>query len=449
MRFVAPLLIVWAFSAPAWAMELVAGDVVSRSRQIAGKIYLLHIDPATGEQTLFPSNREPIEASLQAIDHDPDGNLFFVRAFSGNHLPGLYRLDRNSGEVELVASELITSALAVDSEGRAIVATREGDLSVKRIDPISGTVESIITLDALRVQGWGVLRLAVDADGEIFTVIYSTAGRAELVAIDPVTKQTRLVTPLPSHTGLIAVEPSGDILYAGNNGFPGVVRIDPSTGSQLASFAVGWQFTGLSVHEAAGIYAEAFQSGTGPRLFRIDPLNGAITQIAEGFLLSGSLMTVIPGELPACRDLMDNDGDGLFDAPEDPGCEDSSEATEVEDSPFDLCSMDLDACSNDLEFVEQELLTCEGDLLICQVELGQVTADTDADGVPDLVDRCPSTAASSVDLAGCSQAEFCAAFDVSTGHGRTACRRADWMNNDPLGNTNDCEVARSECVAIP
>jgi hypothetical protein len=68
----------------------------------------------------------------------------------------------------------------------------------------------------------------------------------------------------------------------------------------------------------------------------------------------------------------------------------------------------------------------------CETDLDAATGDTDDDGVPDAYDDCPVTPAmEAVDVAGCSQAEFCAAIDATTRDGFKACQRADWNNDEP------------------
>jgi hypothetical protein len=93
---------------------------------------------------------------------------------------------------------------------------------------------------------------------------------------------------------------------------------------------------------------------------------------------------------------------------------------------------------------------CAADLGVCQEDLASCLADppiadTDSDGEADETDRCAGTPAGEpVDDAGCSQAQFCAQFDVQTSAGRQSCRRADWGNDEPSDwqQDGDCRVAR-------
>ncbi len=89
---------------------------------------------------------------------------------------------------------------------------------------------------------------------------------------------------------------------------------------------------------------------------------------------------------------------------------------------------------------------CEADLAVCEADLAAATADTDGDGVGDATDDCSATpAATPVDALGCSRAEFCGTFDVSTKIGLKSCKKADWENDEPLigKETADCVLNKA------
>ena len=90
----------------------------------------------------------------------------------------------------------------------------------------------------------------------------------------------------------------------------------------------------------------------------------------------------------------------------------------------------LDQCRDDLAAIG----TCPADLSQCESDLATAIADADGDGVGDAADDCPGTpAATAVDAAGCSQAQFCAAIDATVPKtGKKVCERADWRNDEPL-----------------
>jgi trimeric autotransporter adhesin len=85
------------------------------------------------------------------------------------------------------------------------------------------------------------------------------------------------------------------------------------------------------------------------------------------------------------------------------------------------------------------LAMCHEDLSECRADL---IPDGDGDGEVDTTDRCPETPpGEAVDDAGCSRAQFCAGFEVTTREGKRACRRADWRNDEPLLlRSDDCAV---------
>jgi hypothetical protein len=67
--------------------------------------------------------------------------------------------------------------------------------------------------------------------------------------------------------------------------------------------------------------------------------------------------------------------------------------------------------------------------------------DGDGDGEPDVTDQCPDTLPGvSVDDAGCSQAQFCSSYDLTTRKSYKVCRRADWKNDAASGKSTDCRV---------
>ena len=98
--------------------------------------------------------------------------------------------------------------------------------------------------------------------------------------------------------------------------------------------------------------------------------------------------------------------------------------TEVANTALDICERELQECRDTPTF-----------------------ADADGDGEHDFTDECPSTpTGDQVDQAGCSVEQFCARFDVSTGYGRASCNNADWKNNQPVGNPQNCKATQTKCV---
>jgi hypothetical protein len=102
----------------------------------------------------------------------------------------------------------------------------------------------------------------------------------------------------------------------------------------------------------------------------------------------------------------------------------------------------------------EQLAECQEDLSETQQTLEAMTADADADTVPDQRDTCASTPAGQfVDQAGCSQAQFCAALPVTNKAERKACKRADWQNDEPSQKPKqaDCRYVKSSsaCEALP
>jgi hypothetical protein len=85
------------------------------------------------------------------------------------------------------------------------------------------------------------------------------------------------------------------------------------------------------------------------------------------------------------------------------------------------------------------------DSIVVAVASSSACSDADGDGENDERDQCPGTGAgAAVDSAGCSQQQFCAAFDATNKEGARICRKADWGNDEPLMKAKqaDCEVEK-------
>lgn len=125
------------------------------------------------------------------------------------------------------------------------------------------------------------------------------------------------------------------------------------------------------------------------------------------------------------------------------------------------CEEDLDECTEDLGECETARAMCEDDLEACEdarraleervreleEALAEVLADPDQDGVPAIADQCADSAlGADVDSVGCTQAQFCGAIDLSMPQGNNVCRHADWRNDEPVGNPDDCRPSGGACV---
>jgi hypothetical protein len=114
----------------------------------------------------------------------------------------------------------------------------------------------------------------------------------------------------------------------------------------------------------------------------------------------------------------------------------------------------LTAGVSPLGAANEQLVQCQENLSETQQTLEAMTADADADTVPDQRDTCASTPAGQfVDQAGCSQAQFCGALPVTTKAERKACKLADWKNDEPSQKRKqaDCRYVKSSsaCEALP
>jgi len=105
------------------------------------------------------------------------------------------------------------------------------------------------------------------------------------------------------------------------------------------------------------------------------------------------------------------------------------------------CIVDRDQALEDLEQALADLDQCQNE---------PPFADADNDGEHDQTDYCPGTVSgAAVDTAGCSLMQFCSSKAVGGSMQRAACNRADWKNDEPLGNAADCRVARAAFSGRP
>ena len=133
----------------------------------------------------------------------------------------------------------------------------------------------------------------------------------------------------------------------------------------------------------------------------------------------------------------DTDGDGVIDLADNcPGIANRDQADGDQDGRGDAC----DPFPDDPD----DLTTClalGADLAAENERLRSLVVDDDGDGIPGVLDRCPSTLTGApVDAAGCSRSQFCAAVTD-----RHICRLADWRNDEPR-RAHDCRWTASGCV---
>lgn len=152
-------------------------------------------------------------------------------------------------------------------------------------------------------------------------------------------------------------------------------------------------------------------------------------------------------------ELPDSDADGIPDdadnCPDDPNPDQADRDLDLigdvcdsfpddRDNEQAQCEVDRDQALADLEQALADLERCQNEPRFL---------DADADGEHDPTDLCPGTApGDAVDAAGCSRAQFCGTFDVSTENGRASCSNADWRSRSSLTHSSLDHVALAELV---
>jgi hypothetical protein len=317
--FVAAIAVLGSWiSAPlaAEAVELHPGDIVFAVFDGYGGACLdgcgavLKVDPVTGEHTPISVGgyfRDPTGVAL-----DPTtGHLIVIDRARPLEL---VRVVPESGEQfalpRLPEGACTTNAcgMDVDRQGIIYLGGQSGNLNAWRLSTgarVPGVTGSVFTLEregtAVGWFGATLLRNAVWRPYE-----------EELV-----TDQGYLERPQA-----MAVDPDGMLIVA--DSFRALVEVHPRTGEQRVLTS------SLLPMLAEGIAAEAngdilFTTGNPTSLYRFHRDTGAMTFLSA-ITTQQNLVAKRPGNFfvypeTACNDGFDDDGDGLIDAEEDPGCE--------------------------------------------------------------------------------------------------------------------------------
>jgi hypothetical protein len=288
------------------------------------------------------------------------------------------------------------AGIALEPDGSILVV---GETALLRIDPGDGNVTSLAPLGSRGVD------VALGPGG----VIYATATNAfafesdvrfDLLQVVPATGQTSVVAsdfPLGGNFagGRLAVEPAGTLLVTTGND---LLRVNPNEGSSSVIATVGQEEPPFTIGGLGGVSVMADGSHwrveypgmfCAPFCYRGCSLVCATQSsslVHEPGLVPGSLYPLTLGQVvvvpaPACSDGLDNDGDGLTDYPDDPGCRDPEwqENPECQDSldndDDEFTDLDDPGCAEIFDVSEKEpTLPCDDG------------ADNDADGFTDTRD---------------------------------------------------------------
>jgi hypothetical protein len=330
-----------------------------------------------------------VRASIEGcpLDHpEPDRRPKPGSIFASLYgLRAIYHIDPK-GNFRLLASEgAIPQVLDVEpGPGRSLYVLGRGQLA--RVDIDDGET-SLVASGGL--MGSNASALAIGRDGVAYVLANGGPREARLVRIDPATGAQALVATFAGYPSELEREPGGTlaVLLAEGTRFE-LHRFDPADGSSTlwSSGATGGSFTGLAIGRDGellmGFDSDSFQ--------RLDPVTGIARRITSGPMRHGSLAldvdrsgALLFWDLPRiyqvrvdpdtgatstgfgsvwfnqqasaaavlhaqCSDGFDNDGDGRFDYPNDPGCssaEDDSERVRedvvIDVEPFDANNLIL------------------------------------------------------------------------------------------------------------
>jgi DNA-binding beta-propeller fold protein YncE len=230
--------------------KLVVADLGEPNRKDGA---VIRVDPRTGVQSLLSSGGEFFDPAGIAVA--PDGQIYVVDNRAPDNDGAVIRVDPRSGAQTLVTErssapgrgELdLPFGIAVESDGKLVVANRESPASlpllcqilgkVVRVDPATGRQTTVSSAGHI---AWP-LGLAVRPDGKIVVANECGAGGG-LVLLDRLGLGQLLLTPNGAQDVLvtperIAFDPGGGLLVsdfrAGPDGEGGIVSVDPDTGAQ-------------------------------------------------------------------------------------------------------------------------------------------------------------------------------------------------------------------------
>jgi len=339
---------------------------------------IVRIDPVSGAQTVLASGGllgNPQDLSLEA-----SGDALVIDSGAN----AVLRVDASTGGVTTVSSGGFEnpSGIAVEVSGDAVVSDT-GAMELVRVDTSTG-LQSVLSSGGLfsnprqlAVEATGDLVVADDSENRIIRV-NATDGTQTTVSFGASFQNPRSVTVVP--LSLLVVDPDDDpvaVELLGGTGVPGgfEVTCDATQGGALTADydtqtpqersdcvaagdcqPVNFAVPGAETQQWQLDFAGAFQ-GLATLVFRYDAaLLGAFPEtrlavyhFAHGLWkrLTGTLnvsddtitVTVpeadgfslfVIGELPACQDGEDNDGDLLVDLA-DGGCTDAEDRSEVPD----------------------------------------------------------------------------------------------------------------------
>jgi len=273
-------------SARSSALMLNAGDIVT-----AGAGRFLHVNPLTGDITTISSG----SFFAREIAIEPGGTILATGSSR------LIRIDPSDGSQADVATLTLYGGLALDSLSNIYVAGSTtaipgisiGDPGIFSIDPVSGTISTVL-LNPLLLAAEA---MAFDSSGDLLIAIDTSSmlpnGAILRVDMDSLLV-TVLVTPGDEHPydigspHAIAVDPLDRIFYP-HNGRPALMRLDPgSTEPTVVAIPsscppdVCMTYLGLAL-EASGMVLAAVgrhDTLTGG-LARIDPATGTVVFLGD------------------------------------------------------------------------------------------------------------------------------------------------------------------------
>jgi hypothetical protein len=265
--------------------KLVPGTIIALLPNASGVVEVVRIDPAFGAIKRIASG--PPFVSPAAVALDPELNVLVVDRDTFGGTGGVMRVDPASGQVTTLSQGqrfVSPTAIAFEGDGTILIAdelAEDETGAIIRVHPATGE-QRLVCSGALRFRRPNAVAFGAD-QRILFLATGLTGSGAHVYRVDPAGPQHRVCELSNSAGGLsLCVEPGGAILAADSfpvagGGFTGTVgrisRIAPGDGSQVSlSSGNSLRARGMAV-EANGQIVVAGHDLV-PGLVRVDRTSG-------------------------------------------------------------------------------------------------------------------------------------------------------------------------------
>lgn len=442
-------------------------ETVVKTLQVSGKPVMMDISKDGKKLAVAHSMLSIIDLDSYSITQFSPGKVITDVAFdyAGNlyvttseYWGKVHLIDSLTGNILLsfgmgpfLSNFLYQSAmLNTDSTGKFLYVGERGlsPASLYKYD-ISGTTPVFLAEDDHGAIGSNLQDFAVHKNGQVVYLACGAPYEIQEVSASTIDKINSL--PIGAYPNAVAIDPSGQFVYAAANTQNFLFKFDATTRALVsketllsASYNDDVQPRGLAVDRTGNKVFVIHGDTYPPSHFKIQVVATTPPPDADG--------DGVPDAVDNCPDLSnadqsDLDNDGMGDVcdpfPNDNdnigACMGAYSKLLLEVDGLTQAIAALTATNQNL-ITEKDRLIAENARLIQEnAELRLLLADDDNDGIPNIADTCMQTqTGQSVDSTGCSERQFCAQITLPY-----QCNKADWKND----GTRDCFWKSGVCEA--